>query len=203
MRFPGKRGRVIGLWAGALIFFAGATPSALAQAPAPLTTDKLIERLSGLDTPADLDLAALKQQAAERVRLKTDPQPVKRPLIAPQLLKLPQLLLDIKFDADSPIIRPESYQLVGQLADALTHPSMQTSRFLIVGHTDATGRRDNNLTLSQRRADAIRDVLINTFKVSPKRLQALGLGEEQLRDSVRPAAPVNQQLGIMTVGKMP
>jgi outer membrane protein OmpA-like peptidoglycan-associated protein len=145
----------------------------------------------------------LKQQAAERVRLKTDPQPVKRPLIAPQLLKLPQLLVDIKFDADSPIIRPESYQLVGQLADALTHPSLQTSRFLIVGHIDATGRRDHNLALSQRRADAIRDALINTFKVSPKRLQALGLGEEQLRDSVRPAAPINQQVGVMTVGKMP
>jgi OOP family OmpA-OmpF porin len=199
MRFPGKSGRVIAGLAGALICFS-ATPS-LAQAP--VTTDKLIERLSGQETAVDLDVAALKQQAAERVRLKTDPQPVKRPLIAPQLLKLPQLLVDIKFDADSPIIRPESYQLVGQLADALTHPSLQTSRFLIVGHTDATGRRDHNLTLSQRRADAIRDALVNTFKVSPKRLQAIGLGEEQLRDAVRPAAPINQQLDVMTVGKMP
>lgn len=200
MRFPGKSGRVIAGLAGALILLAGATPS---RAQAPVTTDKLIERLSGQETAVDLDVAALKQQAAERVRLKTDPQPVKRPVIAPQLLKLPQLLLDIKFDADSPIIRPESYQLVGQLADALTHPSLQTSRFLIVGHTDATGRRDHNLTLSQRRADAIRDALTNTFKVSPKRLQALGLGEEQLRDAVRPAAPINQQVDVMTVGKMP
>jgi outer membrane protein OmpA-like peptidoglycan-associated protein len=200
MRFPGKGGRFIAGVAGALIICAGATPS---RAQAPVTTDKLIERLSGQETAVDLDVAALKQQAAERVRSKADPQPVKRPPIAPQLLKLPQLLLDIKFDTDSPIIRPESYQLVGQLADALTNPSLQTSRFLIVGHVDATGRRDHNLILSQRRADAIRDALINTFKVSPKRLQAIGLGEEQLRDAVRPAAPINQQLDVMTVGKMP
>jgi OOP family OmpA-OmpF porin len=199
MRFPGTGMRVLAGLTGALIVLAVATPS---SAQAPLTTDKLIERLSGQDVPADLDVAALKQQAAERVRLKTDPQPVKRPLIAPQLLKL-ELLLDIKFDADSPIIRPESYQLVGQVADALVHPSMQTSRFLIIGHIDATGRRDHNLTLSQRRADAVRDALVNTFKVSPKRLQAIGLGEEQLRDALRPAAPINQQIGLMTVGKMP
>ena len=41
--------------------------------------------------------------------------------------------------------------------------------FLIVGH-ESTGRRENNALLSQRRADAIRDILVNTFKIAPKRL---------------------------------
>ena len=76
-------------------------------------------------------------------------------------------------------------------------------KFLIVGHTVSTGRRENNLTLSQRRADVIRDMLINTFKISPKRLQTIGLGEEQLLDSARPSAPVNQQVQVVTVGKAP
>jgi OOP family OmpA-OmpF porin len=43
---------------------------------------------------------------------------------------------------------------------------------------------------------------VNTFKISPKRLQALGLGEEQLQDSARPAAPINQQLEVVAVAKM-
>jgi outer membrane protein OmpA-like peptidoglycan-associated protein len=198
MRFGGSCRRVVGLCAGALLIFA----SAAAFAQAPLPTDKLIERLAGLETAVELDLAALRLQAAERIKSRTDHVAVKRPPIAAQLLKLPQLVLDIKFDTDSPIVRPESYQLVGQLADALSHPTLRSYRFLIVGHTEAVGRRDHNLTLSQRRADAIREVLVNTFKISPKRLQAVGLGEEQFLDAARPTAPVNRQLHVMTVGKL-
>jgi flagellar motor protein MotB len=49
----------------------------------------------------------------------------------------------------------------------------------------------------------IRDMLVNTFKISPKRLQTIGLGEEQLLDSARPSAPVNQQVQVVTLGKAP
>jgi hypothetical protein len=42
---------------------------------------------------------------------------------------------------------------------------------------------------------------VNTFKVSPKRLQALGLGEEQLQDVNRPAAPANARVQIIAIGK--
>ena len=80
-----------------------------------------------------------------------------------------------QFDEDSPIVRPESYRVVGRIADTLYHPALLPYKFLIVGHTVATGKREYNLTLSQRRADAIRDVLVTTFKISPKRLQAIGL----------------------------
>src|SRR6185436_13612001 len=73
---------------------------------------------------------------------------------------------------------------------------------LIVDHVESAGRRDHNLILSQRRADSIQDVLVNTFKVSPKRLQALGLGEEQLQDVHRPAAPANARVLRIAVGKL-
>lgn len=202
MRFWGKRRRVADLLAGALIIFVCANPASPAFAQAPATTEKLIERLAVPDASAEIDVAALRLQAGERIKARVDPVPAKRPPMAPQLLKLPQLIADIRFDADSPIIRPESYQQVGQLADALSHPALLHYKFLIVGHTEAVGRRDHNLTLSQRRADAIRDVLATTFKVSAKRLQAIGLGEEQLLDAARPTAAVNQRLQVMTLGKL-
>ena len=85
-------------------------------------------------------------------------------------------------------------------ADVLTDPKLLTYKFLIVAHTVSAGRRENNLMLSQRRADVIREVLVNTFKISSKRLQAIGLGEEQLLDAARPAAAVNQRIQIATVG---
>jgi OOP family OmpA-OmpF porin len=177
-----------------------AAPAAFAQATA--TTDKLINQLAGLETPVEIDVVALRQQAAERIRAKakTDAAPLKRPPITDQFSKLPQFLADIKFDPDTSVIRPESYRLLGQIADALYHPTLVPYKFLIVGHTESTGRRENNLILSQRRADAIRDVLVNTFKISAKRFHTLGLGEEQLQDSNRPLSSTNQQVQVVTVG---
>jgi outer membrane protein OmpA-like peptidoglycan-associated protein len=83
----------------------------------------------------------------------------------------------------------------------LTDPKLRPYRYLIVDHVESAGRRDHNLILSQRRAESIRDVLVNTFKVSPKRLLALGLGEEQLQDVNRPAAPANARVQIIAIGK--
>ena len=141
------------------------------------------------------------QQAAERIKARADAQPQKRPPIAPQLSKLPQIRFDIVFDQDSSLIRPASYQTIGSIADALSDPKLRPYRYLIVDHVESAGRRDHNLILSQRRAESIRDVLVNTFKVSPKRLQALGLGEEQLQDVNRPAAPANARVQIIAIGK--
>ena len=97
------------------------------------------------------------------------------------------------------MIRPESYRAIGRIADALTNPALMSSTFLIVGRTDSTGRRDNNLALSQRRAEAIRDALVMTFRISSKRLLVVGLGEEQLLDADHPKAAVNQQAMIVTL----
>lgn len=170
------------------------------QAPAPGASEDWVKRLAGLETAPDLDVAALRQQATERVKSRADTQPIKRPLVAPQLLKLPQLVADIQFDADAAVVRPDSYRVLGRIADTLTHPSLLGYKFLIVGHTVSTGRRDVNLSLSQRRADVIREVLVNTFKINPKRLSSLGLGEEQLLDSARPSSSANQRVHLMTVG---
>ena len=195
----GRNSRLgIGLMMAALIGFAGLP--ALAQAPAAATSEEWIKKLGGLETEPDLDLAELKKQAAERIKSKAEPLPNKRPPMVPELSKLPQIVAEVLFDDDAAVVRPDSYRTLGRIADTLTHPSMLGYKFLIVGHTASGGRRDFNLTLSQRRADVIRDILINTFKVSPKRLVTLGLGEEQLLDRAKPGSPVNQQIQIATIG---
>jgi OmpA-OmpF porin, OOP family len=193
--------RDLGLLTGALMLLATPPSPARAQAAVPVQT--LVNALTGLETATDIDVAALRQQVLERVKAKADAVPLKRPPVAAQLLKLPQFSIEVQFDTDAPIIRPDSYRTLGRIADALSHPTLLGYGFLIVGHTESTGRREINLTLSQRRADAIRDVLVTTFKVSPKRLQAVGLGEEQLQDTAHPAAPVNQRIQVVTVKAMP
>jgi OmpA-OmpF porin, OOP family len=191
--------RGLGLLVVALIAFTALPCQAQTQAGG--TAEDWVHRLAGLETAPDLDVAALRQQALERIKSKADAAPIKRPPVAAQLLKLPQFLAEIQFDEDAAVIRPDSYRTLGRIADTLSHPSLLGYKFLIVGHTVATGRRENNLTLSQRRADVVRDVLVNTFKISSKRLQAIGLGEEQLIDAAHPAAAVNQLIQVGTVAK--
>ena len=193
----------IALLAAGLLGFAMMPSPARSQTA--VKRDDVIEQLSRIEAAPEIDVAALRQQVAERAktRSRSEPPPQKRPPIAPDLLALPTFSVDIQFDTDTPIVRPESYQALGRIADALVHARLLPYGFLIVGHIEANGKRENNALLSQRRADAIRDVLVNTFKISAKRLQSLGLGEEQLLDAAHPTAPVNQQIQILTIAKAP
>jgi outer membrane protein OmpA-like peptidoglycan-associated protein len=199
MRFAPRK---IGLLLALAAFVA--SPS-LAQAPTAPTRDDIANTLSQFDTGPDLDIPALKQKISDRSRSRSrnEPEPAKRPPIVPELKGLPTVNLAIQFDVDTPIILPESYETVGRIADALVDAPLLPYTFLVVGHTDSTGRRESNVILSQRRADAIRDALVNTFKISAKRLQSLGLGEEQFIDQAHPTSPVNLQIQIVTIGKVP
>jgi outer membrane protein OmpA-like peptidoglycan-associated protein len=51
-------------------------------------------------------------------------------------------------------------------------------RLEIRGHTDAEGKEKYNLKLSQKRAENIRTYLIQHFQIDPKRIHAIGFGEE-------------------------
>ena len=130
-----------------------AMPIAAALAQPAATVDNMEDQLAGLETTADIDVAALRQQVLDRIKSKADAVALKRPPVAPALLRLPHLDLGIQFNPDSPVVRPESYRTLGRLADALSDLRLLPFGFLIVGHTDATGKRDYNLTLSQRRAE--------------------------------------------------
>jgi outer membrane protein OmpA-like peptidoglycan-associated protein len=200
-------GRSLGLSLALLI--ACAAPATRAQAPASAppapARDDIVNALSKFDTAPDFDIAALKQKTSDqsKSRGKKEPEPSKRAPIVPELRDLPTFNFAIQFDVDTPIILPDSYETVGRIADAMVSAPLLPYTFLIVGHTDSTGRREANVLLSQRRADALRDVLANTFKISTKRLQSLGLGEEQFIDQAHPTSPVNLQIQIVTIGKVP
>lgn len=194
--------RSIGLLAGGALLLLGAAPASAQDAP---SRDDIVAKLDKYQSDLELDVPALRQQVTERSksRGKNEPPPQKRPAIAPDLNRLPAFNADITFDVDTPIVQPESYQTVGRIADALVHSSLLPYTILIVGHVEANGKREANAILSQRRADAIREILVNTFKISAKRIQSVGLGEEQLLDSARPTAPVNNQIQVMTLAKIP
>jgi OmpA-OmpF porin, OOP family len=196
----------VGLLLTCLLAFAVPASRGQTTARAAPARDDIVNALSKFDTGPELDIPALKQAISERskVRSKKEPEASKRPPVVPDIMNLPATLnVAIAFDVDTPIILPESYETVGRIADAMVNAPLLPYTFLIVGHTESNGNRPANVILSQRRADAIRDVLANTFKISSKRLQSLGVGEEQFIDQAHPGSAVNQQIQIITIGKVP
>src|ERR1700722_16218944 len=118
----------------------------------PPTSEAMGGGRASLETPSALEVPALRQQVTDRIKAKADAIALKRPLVAPELNKLPHVNVDIQFNPDTPVIRPEFYLTLGSIADVLTNPALMSFTFLIVGRVEANGRRENTLGLTRRRA---------------------------------------------------
>jgi OOP family OmpA-OmpF porin len=166
-----------------------------------LSSNDLINSLQGVEQAATtINATRLRQLAIQGMQDPSRSNRMNRAPLVEQLEKLAQLTIAIQFDFNSARIRPDSFRAVGLMADALYHPYLQGYRFLIVGHTDAKGNREYNLKLSQQRADAIRAALINPFGISATRIEAVGLGEEQLLKPSNPEAAENRRVQLINVG---
>ena len=87
----------------------------------------------------------------------------------------------ILFETGSAEVRPESGPTLKQIADVLKGNA--ELRVRIEGHTDNTGKPETNLSLSEARAKAVRDALVQDYGIDAARLEAVGLGD------TKPATP--------------
>jgi outer membrane protein OmpA-like peptidoglycan-associated protein len=81
---------------------------------------------------------------------------------------------DVLFDTDSSQLKPGGTRLLAQLVAVLQEFPLRT--VLIEGFTDSTGSDSYNLTLSGKRADAVRQVLMNQG-IDTQRVAYQGYGE--------------------------
>lgn len=113
---------------------------------------------------------------------------------------LPQIDIEIYFDYNSATIRPQSMPDIGTLGRALRNKQLAGSQFMIIGHTDASGSDSYNLTLSEARANAVRDFLVNIFGLEGEKFFPMGYGEEQLKRRDRPDHAENRRVQIVNIG---
>lgn len=85
--------------------------------------------------------------------------------------------LDVKFDFDRAVVRPESYNDIENLADFMKQYQQTTT--VLEGHTDSVGTDAYNQRLSERRAQAVREVLVNQYGVAGSRVDSVGYGESR------------------------
>ncbi len=81
---------------------------------------------------------------------------------------------DVTFDVNSATIRPGFYSELQQVAQVLNKYPQTTIQ--VAGHTDSTGSETYNQTLSERRANSVKNALTQ-YGVLPSRINAIGLGE--------------------------
>lgn len=82
----------------------------------------------------------------------------------------------ILFDVNQSYVKLEAHNNLTNLAVILN--KYDDTEILIEGHTDATGSRDHNLTLSMRRAQSVANYLAG-LEVLSSRLNMMGYGEDQ------------------------
>jgi len=98
----------------------------------------------------------------------------------------------ILFDLNSATIRPESTPTLEEIGTMLREHS--DLRLRIEGHTDATGDDASNLSLSERRAGAVRAFLVEAYDIDASRLESVGLGETKpVGDNATPEGRQNNR----------
>ncbi|PKG86214.1 hypothetical protein CXF85_00405 [Colwellia sp. 75C3] len=94
------------------------------------------------------------------------------------LEKAVDINLNVAFETNSAQIKTEKMNDIQRLADFMKQYS--NTSVVIEGHSSAVGSAKYNLILSQKRADAVKSLLINKFNIESNRLSAKGFGETQL-----------------------
>jgi len=83
--------------------------------------------------------------------------------------------LKVNFAFDSDVVQEKYFTDLGELANFLKR--FDQVDVSIDGYTDSVGNDTYNQQLSQRRAQAVVDMLVKTHGIDPARLKAVGFGE--------------------------
>ena len=106
--------------------------------------------------------------------------------------------LVVQFDFDSAKLQEVAKPLLDNLSSAMKSDRLMDMKFNVEGHTDAKGSADYNLALSQKRALAVVQYLIESG-VDQRRLSSVGKGYSELLFSDRPQAPENRRVRIIAL----
>ncbi len=131
------------------------------------------------------------------------------PVPTPQLEKEVHIELEVLFDTDKHFIKPQFEHEVREVAEFMNAYPNTTA--VIEGHTDSRAPTDYNQKLSERRAKAVKAMLVNKFGINPNRLQAIGYGElrpratnktrEGMRLNRRVIAVINERVRLDENGR--
>ena len=126
------------------------------------------------------------------------PQPVVAPEPEPELVEV-TVELDVLFATNSADIENADVAEFRRMATALRENS--SANLVIEGHTDSAGSAEYNESLSQRRADAARQELIDAYNAPANQIRSVGYGEARpIADNATAAGRAQNRrvIGVLT-----
>jgi outer membrane protein OmpA-like peptidoglycan-associated protein len=108
---------------------------------------------------------------------------------------------EINFEFGSWELDQAAYQSLERVAHAMERVITRKPNeiFLIEGHTDAVGSEEDNLTLSDRRAEAVAVALTETFGLASENLTTQGYGEQYLKLNTEQPERINRRVAIRRI----
>jgi outer membrane protein OmpA-like peptidoglycan-associated protein len=101
--------------------------------------------------------------------------------------------LRLSFELGSAVLTNQGKAEARVFAQAIRLPKLSDRKFVIEGHTDASGARQANLDLSRRRAEAVADYL-TTLGVERDRLEVRGYGPDRPLPGHSPSDQANRRV---------
>lgn len=123
---------------------------------------------------------------------------VQRDTPGQQAARKPSASLLITFETNSADLTPQAKKQLDVVAAALRNNKLADYGFNVEGHADPRGLHDANLSLSQQRAESVRNYLISAHSIEAKRLKAVGKGDSEVINAKDPAAVENRRVTIVT-----
>lgn len=124
---------------------------------------------------------------------------------SPLRQRLRRIDLDtINFEFGSFEITEDQYGKLERIARAMGRAIERNpaEMFLIEGHTDAVGTPEDNLTLSDRRAESVSRVLSEHFAIPIENLVTQGYGEQELKVPTQEAERANRRVAVRRITPM-
>ncbi len=110
-------------------------------------------------------------------KLQPPPPPPPKPMKAKVVGKKIEITEKVMFEYDKATISSQSHELLNDVATVMKE-NANVKKVRIEGHTDGDGSAKYNKTLSQGRADAVKDFIV-AAGVEAERLESVGYGEDK------------------------
>ncbi|MEZ5854063.1 MAG: OmpA family protein [Hyphomicrobiaceae bacterium] len=107
----------------------------------------------------------------------------------------------ITFETGQFEVPPSQYGKLERMARALSRVIERDPAevFLIEGHTDAVGAEEDNLSLSDRRAEEVARILVQHFGIPPENIVTQGYGEQFLKVPTQGPERLNRRVAVRRI----
>jgi outer membrane protein OmpA-like peptidoglycan-associated protein len=107
----------------------------------------------------------------------------------------------INFDFGAWDVSPQYYNVLARIAAGMNRAIDRNPGevFLIEGYTDAVGSDIDNLSLSDRRAQSVAEILTEDFDVPPENIVTQGYGEEYLKIPTPGPERINRRVAVRRI----